>query len=200
MTTKVQLINTENLKKMFILQDELNIKYGGVNWRDGITMGKAKFAVLDEVSEFLRELESEWKWWKVGGNYNRQKALYELIDVVHFAMLITLHKYELSDVLNDINYKTYIKPGAWLLMDGDDIEWFTDSLMDFLAPCNHSDIDEDVSRIANLIQAGGNLLGMTDPQDMFNAYVMKNQRNHSRVDGGLLTGDYDKSKESDIPE
>lgn len=186
------------LEQMILLQDTLNIKYGGENWRDNIKLGKAKFAVLDEVSEFLREIESEWKWWKPNGNYHKQKALYELIDVVHFALLILLLKNDVRDIISSIGEQgtgpTYF--GPW-----DDVQdIFSDTITEFLGLAAYSDIDDELVRICNIIQIGGEVLGMTSPQDMYNAYVMKNQRNHERVDGGVLVGKYDKSKESDIPE
>jgi dimeric dUTPase (all-alpha-NTP-PPase superfamily) len=183
---------------MVILQDDLNIKYGGVNWRDNVTMGKAKFAVLDEVSEFLREIESDWKWWKPSATYHKQKALYELIDVVHFALLIMLKEYDVRDIVSTID-----EQGAGTTLFGpwdDPYNIFAESIANLISGAEGADIDDFLVYICNIIQTGGELLGCTDPQDLYNAYIMKNQRNHERVDGGVLVGKYDKSKESDIPE
>lgn len=186
------------LRQMIILQEDLNIKYGGADWRDNIPVGKAKFAVLDEVSEFLREIESEWKWWKPNGNYHKQKALYELIDVVHFTLLILLLKNELRDVISTLDEQG-ANPNClgWRASKESN---FSDAITEFLGRAAYSGIEDELVRICNVIQTGATLLGCTDKQDIYNAYVMKNQRNHERVDGGILVGKYDKSKESDIPE
>jgi dimeric dUTPase (all-alpha-NTP-PPase superfamily) len=195
------LINAEHLKRMLVMQEELNVKYNGENWREKVQMTKVKFAILDETSEFLREIESTWKWWKHDPVYNRQKALYELIDIIHFALVVVLLKFDLSDI------NIYIEEhGAHATQFGPFSgaeayeEYFNDALVRFLKNANHySDLDDIITVFCNLVQAGGELIGVTDPNEIFTAYVMKNNRNHQRVDGGVMEGKYDKSKESDVP-
>jgi dimeric dUTPase (all-alpha-NTP-PPase superfamily) len=191
-----KLVNETILEKMLILQEGLNCKYSGEDWRNTVKMSKAKFALIDEVSEFLREIETTWKWWKPNGNYHKQKALYELIDVIHFALLIVLHKNSLTDIILTMEEQG-AEPSMFTFKDKEDA--FNDAFGNFLCHIEHGDIDDDLVRLCNLIQAGGELLGVETSAELYSAYVMKNHRNHERVDGGILEGKYDKSKESDIP-
>lgn len=199
------LINADILKRMLAMQERLNVKYNGEEWRDKVKMTKVKLAILDEVSEFLREIEATWKWWKHDPTYNRQKALYELIDLVHFGLLAMLHRYDLEGLtkrievdMHNVVHPTHVGSYSMTVLKQ---EFFMDALLQFLQLID--DTEQDYRNIiylfCNLVQAGGELIGVTDPQEIYTAYVMKNQRNHERVDGGVMVGTYDKSKESELP-
>lgn len=182
---------------MFAMQEDLNHKYGGVNWRDGFTMGKAKLAFMDEASEFIREIESDWKWWKVNPTYHKQKALFELIDLVHFGMLIILYNeqhHNIGMITTDVDYSCYdCYPGVDLHDD------FSVAVGEFLW-ADHSSMGAGYGMeiLISVIHAGAKLLDITDPEAIYQAYVMKNNRNHQRVDEGVLVGRYDKNNERDL--
>lgn len=195
MLNNCSAINQSQLEEMFAMQEGLNRKYGGVDWRKGFTMGKAKFAIMDEVGELLRELEHEWKWWKVNPNYHKQKALFEFIDVIHFGMMIVLYHTNHSDVgmaTTETLFNSFHPTN-------DKHDDFARTFGEFIR-AEHGVLDTDysITLLVELINAGANLLGITDSNAIYQAYIMKNHRNHIRVDSGVLVGLYDKDKEQDL--
>jgi dimeric dUTPase (all-alpha-NTP-PPase superfamily) len=195
------LVTKEELSTMLEMQEELNCKYNVVEWRKIVKQGNAKFALLDEVSEFLREIESNWKWWKnpVDCNYNKQRALFELIDVIHFAMLLCLHKTSLSTNKDLVNLMLD-SIGSFRLMYGkvnDQENQFVKSITNFMGAVDNYNEYNTVCGLINIINNGGILIDLK-PGEIYQAYLMKNARNHNRVTGGIMTGDYDKSKEEEL--
>lgn len=194
----VLLVSNDELLEMTFKQEVLNMKYNGLIWKDKVKVGAAKFALMDEVSEFLREIESDWKWWKkVGSSYHKQKALFELIDVVHFALVLVLHRQRMHEVLKHIHTE---KPQAQMydIMDGDDPQnEFAKAVTWFLNAVDFNNLDMMLNGVCNIIQTGGEMLGL-EPGEIFQAYLLKNARNHERVEGGVMEGKYDKSQEKEL--
>lgn len=186
---KVEILTPEQLFNMFDRQEELNIKYSGDDWRNRLTLTQIKCAILDEVSEFLREIESDWKWWKKDANYNKQKALFELIDIIHFSMMAM----QFVGVKLDQNLEQ-----LYLYKDksGEPLDRFVKSVNRFISSLENSNyyIMDDLMTI---ISSGSDILGLRNG-DIYTAYVMKNDRNHERIAGGILTGHYDKAKEAEL--
>lgn len=192
------LVRKEALQQMFFKQEELNMMYNGLVWRNKVTIGSAKLAFMDEVSEFLREIEADWKWWKpIGGNYHKQKALFELIDVIHFGLLLILYHHPLDQILVHIAEHSPI-PMMYDIENSEDkhnelataISWFTNSL-------DYGVLDMKLTALLNLMQVGGELIGLKDG-DILQAYIMKNEVNRGRVEGGVMEGKYDKSQEKEL--
>lgn len=200
--TSIQLINRNQLEELIYMQETLNCKYGTVNWRDNFSFGQAKLAVLDEVSEFIREIESDWKWWKVNPNYHKQKALFELIDIVHFTIMMALYHTDVSTLAmasTDVNLDN--KPSE---SSGDKYDDFSVAIGSLITSGNIAERGlfqegiRNLYQIVDIINTGGALLGITDVNAIYQSYIMKNNRNHQRVDEGVLVGRYDKSNERDL--
>ena len=194
------LVTKEELFVMFEMQEELNIKYNGTEWRKVVKLGQAKIAMLEELSEFNREIELNWKWWKNPSDrtYDEQKALFELVDMIHFALLLCLRN--LSVDSNKIYVEDVFKHDASRLMYGkvnDQENQFIKSINLFLLDIDRQDAYYSICGLVNIINNGGILLDLK-PGEIYRAYLLKNERNHERVDGGVMTGDYDKSKEKDL--
>lgn len=199
----IQLINREQLEELIHMQETLNCKYGSTKWRDNFSFGQAKIAVIDEVGEFIREIESDWKWWKVNPNYHKQKALFELIDIVHFALMMALYHTDNSTLAMT---STDLTNDDFVFTPSDDkYDDFSLAISDLL---QMSKPEGDFGRlnakrdslrvILDVINSGGALLGGLDSNAIYQSYIMKNHRNHTRVDEGVLVGRYDKNNERDL--
>lgn len=189
------LINAYQLSEMFKAQEELNKKFNGENWRRGLTMGQAKFAFNDEIAEFGQELSGSWKWWKAEKKpLDKQKALFELVDAIHFGMLLVLFRNDLSAVLNRV-----LDPnGPECDMYGqvsDPLNYFLRSVQRFYSALEFDQLDASITGLINVIETGGKLLDL-EPGEVYAAYAAKNKLNHLRVEGGDKYGLYDRSKET----
>lgn len=189
----VPMLSKEHLIDMFEKQENLNIKYNGDEWRKSVSLGKVKFAFLDEVGEFLKEIESDWKWWKKYPNYHKQKAIFELIDIIHFALMLCLYENsvdEIKDHIFNLRPQTYDSVG-------DKENQFSKTITSFFRRIDDHSMIFMIFDLLNLIQQGAELLEV-NPGDIYQAYVMKNSRNHERINGGVLVGKYDKKNETDL--
>lgn len=188
------LINAYQLSEMFKAQEELNKKFNGEYWRRALTMGQAKFAFNDEVAEFGQELSGSWKWWKADKKpLDKQKALFELVDAIHFGMLLVLYRNDLNAVLTRV-----LDPnGPECTMYGrvsDPLNYFLRSVQRFYSALEFDQLDASITGLINVIETGGFLLDLT-PGEIYGAYLTKNHLNHLRVEGGDKYGLYDRSKE-----
>lgn len=59
--------------------DKLNTLYTGPEWLS-VGWGKFTAAAEAEFNEFLSEMTEDWKWYSAKPKFNRNKALYELVD------------------------------------------------------------------------------------------------------------------------
>ena len=186
-----------DLSKMFDMQEILNIKYNGKNWRHEVSSGKLKLAFLEECSEFTSELESDWKWYKnKDAKYNRQAALFELVDSIHFAMSLALYRHPLDYIKLRLNWASGYSPTMYSPVT-DKHNQYVKAITRFLTACDRDNLEDMIIGILNMCQVGGQMFECS-PGEIFQAYCIKNQRNHLRVEGGVMTGDYDKSKELEL--
>ena len=83
------MTNDEMLQKMFELQDELNIRIKGPDWRDlNLNWNRA---IWTECAELIESMD--WKWWaKTDENVYNQHV--ELVDIWHFGMSNLLQRGE----------------------------------------------------------------------------------------------------------
>lgn len=125
---------------------------------------KVKIACLVEVGEFLNELPSKFKYWKKSAKDNREKALVEYVDALHFQMSLFNHyRLNISDVPD------YDKC----------IENFS-TLSHKLRLCNSCyDKVEGITKLFSI----GNYLGFTW-DEIYKAYKAKNQVNYERLANG----------------
>jgi dimeric dUTPase (all-alpha-NTP-PPase superfamily) len=189
------LINAADLSEMVIAQESLNIKYNGENWRRETSMGKFKFAMLCEVAEFLDEITSQWKWYaKVGLTHNHNKATFELVDIIHFAISLTLYRRSPESINNEI---IFVNQPNMFGPVYDQQNQFAKALTAFMRSVDNENLEGIVTHLFNIIQTGGELLELK-PGVIKTAYDIKNMRNQERVAGGVMVGMYDKSKENEL--
>lgn len=185
-------VTLEELKFMLEAQEQLNIKYSGDEWRNNITMGQAKFALHEEVAEFINELRPAWKWWGKVEKLDRDKAIFEYIDVLHFAMLIALFNFYPDEL------ETFLPVGGDMGMNHIDMyNQFSKAIQRFLIQVDQHNIQDVVVGLYNIINIGAKILDLKDGE-VFEAYLKKNALNHKRVENGALDGSYDKSKEESL--
>lgn len=195
------LVTLDELKQMFKAQDVLNKKYNGEQWKENITNGRAEAAFIDECSEFLREIEPYWKWWSGKAQakvIDINKATFELIDIIHFGLMIVLYRYHLDAVIFTLDDDFEYEPSAFLTNpdDQDDLDKFTTSITSFLKSYRDHICFTVVKRLIDVIEMGGELIGLK-PGQIFEAYQKKNELNSKRA-APQKAGTYDKSKEQEL--
>lgn len=192
------LVTVDELKEMFKSQEILNRKYNGENWKEGVTLGRAEAAFIDEGSEFLREIEPYWKWWSgkaQAKTIDVNKATFELIDLIHFGLMIILYRFPLEHILYTLDDDFEYQPCALIAVEEDDLAQFTIAFTSFLS--NRYTIRyTKIKRLIDIIETGGNLLGLK-PGQIYEAYQKKNALNGQRA-APQKAGTYDKSKEVEL--
>lgn len=191
-------VSDQELMEMIKAQEVLNCKYNGTNWRNTVTMGQCKFAMLDEVSEFAREISEGWKWWSKSDKKNDvSAATFELVDIIHFAALLALYRHSDDMLCKQITeHSQYTQPDMYGEYS-DKHNAFTRALQRFLRSIDYTNMTESIRGLRNIIETGADLIGLKKG-DVFKAYMLKNARNHKRVEGGVMEGKYDKSKETEL--
>jgi dimeric dUTPase (all-alpha-NTP-PPase superfamily) len=143
----------------------------------------AKFALLDEVSEMAREIRVTWAWWKKNpGPMNLDLAREEFIDILHFAMLIALYRYDVSVLTRTIQDDQDICADMGGPV-GDPHNYFVKAITRFFRSVDEENICGVIAGLMNLIDVGSLLLSL-EPGDVFHIYTVKNEKNHVRVDTG----------------
>jgi dimeric dUTPase (all-alpha-NTP-PPase superfamily) len=193
-------VSSTQLIEMIRAQEVLNKKYSGLDWRKRVHLGMAKMALVEEMAEMGHEINATWKWWSPVEKHilDFSKATFEFIDVIHFALLLLLYRYseeELCYALKD-EMSNDLEPDMWGAV-GDPHNAFIKSVTRFLTAIDIDNRRLAIKGVRNIIETGAVLLGLNDG-DVLKAYMLKNERNHKRVEGGVMTGEYDKSKESDL--
>lgn len=129
---------------------------------------KMRIALFVELGELMNEMPTKFKHWKKTAVDNKEKALEEYVDCLHFAVSL-LNYYE------KFNHKYYYHP------EYDDCK-------------NDSDtsLDEELEFVFNFAGSAisieslfilGHTFGFTW-DEIYNAYLKKNKINHERQDGG----------------
>lgn len=87
----------EQLKELLEMQkalDETLMKEHGLT---EYPLGKTKIALFTELGEMMNELQTEFKWWKKHAKYDREKALEEYVDCLHFCLsLFNYHQLQIG--------------------------------------------------------------------------------------------------------
>lgn len=196
------LVTIAELREMFKAQEVLNKKYNGEDWKAGVSVGKAEAAILDEVSEFLREIEPKWKWWSgkaQAKTIDQNKAIFELIDLVHFGLMLILYRFPLTRVLWTLEDNFEYWPSALVAQcvdEDDEIGRFTRSVTLFLDNTRYAINLTLIKRLIDIIEYGGKLLDLK-PGQIYEAYQKKNALNGKRA-APQKAGTYDKSTEPEL--
>ena len=199
-----QSIAPEQILGYLRKSDYLNTKYTGPDW---FTLGWHRFAAAaaSEFDEFLREVTSEWKWYSTKPKFDRNKALFELVDW----FLFTASAIHCTNIINGL--------------DGADIELesfhghvtYTGMMNRGLPLMERLLVAESECRVATFIKGLGiagsiktvcvfldlalELIGAT-PANFDEAYQFKYQTNLNRVAGGILTGGAYRKEDEVYPE
>jgi dimeric dUTPase (all-alpha-NTP-PPase superfamily) len=181
------MLNDE-LREMFRLQEALNIEYKGVEWDDVFKIGQIKAALMTEVGEFLNEVTSDWKIWVKGTKFDKEKAVFEFIDVVHFMLMASLFT-ESDETLAEATCMD-----SPLYMMEDKYDQFFLHFNGFLSALDRRDIVGQIFHIKATIEVAAGILNM-EPGEMFTAYKLKNELNLERARGGI---NYDRSNEREL--
>lgn len=191
-----EYITRPQFVEMVVLQEELNEKYSGKSWRKTVPMGKIMSAFFTEYSEFLAEIETKWLWYKKEPNFDKSKAIYELIDVIHFGLTLCLCRHSVNEIeallSSDPNLGPYIYGHA-----DDEMCKINRSVNRFIWAVDNDNLEYMIIGMSNIIKSGADLLDLEE-YSIFDYYKIKNNRNHQRVDGGILDGKYNKNNESEL--
>lgn len=90
------LMQLKQLEELLKLQEELDeaiLKEQGIVWDKKIEE-QTKVALFVELGELMNEMPTKFKHWKKTAVDNREKALIEYVDALHFALSLTNHSKE----------------------------------------------------------------------------------------------------------
>lgn len=161
----------EQLKELLEMQrvlDEAILKEHG-NIYDEKIADQMKIALFVELGELMNEMPTKFKHWKKTAKDNREKALVEYVDCLHFALSLTNHSktqgkfddcYESYSDLVHLNY-------SWILTC---IIW----------ECEE---ESNCNQILGHLFILGNKLGFTW-SEIYEAYKAKNAVNYERLKNG----------------
>jgi len=93
----------QKIEKMLQMQDELNKKTIGENWRKESNK-RWNLAIVIETAELIDSLD--WKWWKKGKD-DLVNAQIEIVDIWHFVLSLCLNKkakYSYKELAEDIAF------------------------------------------------------------------------------------------------
>ena len=128
-----------------------------------------KIALFVELGELMNELPTRFKHWKSSAVDNREKALVEYVDCLHFALSITYYQ---NVIKTDEQFK------YWLDYDtcGEVADEYT--ILELIETIMTSNL----SKLSHLLTLG-NKLGFTW-KEIYNAYIEKNKVNYERLKNG----------------
>lgn len=156
----------EQLKELLEMQrvlDEAILKEHG-NVYDEKIAAQMKIALFVELGELMNELPTHFKHWKKTAVDNREKALVEYVDALHFHLsLFNYYKVNINDVLDyDECIKNYIELSV-----------------DLTRCCAFCEYHLGIEYLFDI----GNHLGFTW-EEIYQAYKDKNAVNYERLKNG----------------
>lgn len=198
----------EQLSDMLQAQFKLNNAYNGQVWvTDPTFLWKFNAAADAELAEYLEEITALWKWYSSKPVLNQQEALFEGVDVLHFmlagllkaAMNWKMNGEDLSEVIAPTLYERYTDPD--LQLNAVDTEGFfyrqiSRNYREFWRHVNNL-FTAEYWRQDSLEGALVALLDFAaciavsvgyDASKLYEAYKLKNDRNHERVMKGVMKG------------
>lgn len=164
-----QLEQLNEMLQMQKLLDERILSQHGLVYNEHI-FENMRLALFVELGEMMNELPSKFKHWKANPVDNREKALEEYVDALHFALSLTNHsnaKGKYDDVYECHSDLTHL-----------DYSWILYSVMN---ECFSEKTNQDM--ILSYLFTLGNKLGFTW-DEICEVYKKKNKINHDRQDQG----------------
>ncbi|QJT71475.1 hypothetical protein GR28A_00187 [Vibrio phage vB_VcorM_GR28A] len=199
---QLQLISAKELAELFSLQVELNAAYN----MGGTPPICYALSADREWSEFLDECEGYWKFYATNPNTNREKALFELVDCVHFIISQTL-ALDANAVLHvqgtAKNYFSELPDVAFGDIGCIDLgnvskDDMLELIMSLKSQClvNIPSMRK-LADLSEFITLASNLIGYSIDEYM-HAHRLKNRQNHRRATHKAETGDYGKANEKPL--
>ena len=177
--------NTTKIKEMLELQDMLNTKTNGVDWRSGVTKeGRVidwKRCMYMEAAELIDSFN--WKHWKdINAEDDMDNAKVELVDIWHFLMSYLLENNSLADVEHLIESSNSFDVS---IVENKDIVNLVEIFIATIF-CHNGKQDE------LLLNAFFNILAKMDMDidELHEMYLVKNVLNIFRQDHGYKDGIY----------
>ena len=165
-------VNKEQLLEIFNKQEELD---RDIFEKHGLTeypKNNMNIALFVELGELMNELPTKFKHWKSSAVDNKEKALEEYVDCIHFMTSITINHCKEKK----LNYENVIKK---IILKKE---------LPYMGKYNYATLLYEVSHIgyiatyryASLLLLGEQLGFSWD--EIYKAYLKKNQINHERQD------------------
>jgi len=175
----MEIFRSEDLKDLLEKQYELNEKYNGKNW-ERVGEYKFKVAILTEYAELMESSPENWKWWRKNLENDVQNQYIELVDILHFAMSYMMLTQSIDSLVE------------WNIDLEKDYDLFTVENVDNTVPLVEFLQDPDLENFYLMLNSICVSLGL-DFSKQVEIYKQKNKLNHTRVDGGYMKGEYDKT-------
>lgn len=154
----------ELLEMQRVLDDAILKEHGKVY--DETIAEQNKTALFVELGEMMNELETLFKHWKKKPKYNREKALVEYVDALHFALSLFNH----YDMGQEFDYNAS-KPKNYQSL------YHIIALL--ITELEYDNISHELLYLFKI----GNYLGFTW-EEIYNAYKAKNEVNYERLKNG----------------
>lgn len=158
-----------NLARVFKMQKELDDAIISRNDLESFTKEQYQrmwaLALLVETGEFANEVQS-FKYWKAHKNVDKQKALEEFADVLHF--------------LGSYAYKYDVNPEIEPLILTDDVNLQIIKLYATISSSVDSINKYNLAQMLALLLGAAKLIGYTE-EEIMASYEIKNAKNFERV-------------------
>ena len=156
----------EQLKELLEMQKTLDTNIFKQKGIKDYPLENMKIALFVELGELMNELPTHFKHWKATAVDNREKALVEYVDCLHFALSVTYHQnlYNTNDMMK--KWHDYEE----LSKEAD--EYAITEILENI-------VTSRLTKLHHLLILG-NKLGFTW-EEIYEAYKKKNQINYERL-------------------
>lgn len=179
------MIRACDIKELLDLQVATNVAYFGEDWKKVWNQNAAVNSIYREWAEFLDETTADWKVYGNDIGFDRTKAVYELVDVVHFMLCYILMDPAQDEIEEELAQLGEVEVAS--LVDAVEHHRLTYRLGRFMDdPC--------VKPLMLFLSAACSYMKL-DIETYMLAHKRKNDRNRLRAAGGV---NYDKSSEQPL--
>lgn len=165
-------VEQKQLIQLLNMQGDLNV---ALIQKHGLTdnlLSKTKLSLFTELGELMNEIQTEFKWWKKHAKYDREKALEEYVDCLHFALSLfhLYHESLIDDKHNTLSYEDNA---------------FSDEYypFDYISMVIYELDEDDLPKMLYWLFGLGKYLGFTW-DEIYNTYKKKNAINYQRLKEG----------------
>lgn len=178
------MITREQFLSLLHTQVETSVAYMGETWYEVWDRNAARNSIYREYAEFLDEVEKYWHCYKPNPTFDRDAAIFELVDIVHFMLTAMLIDAAPEELATDVNFP---KSHG---MTTSVMEQVEGSFTEFMCK-------QKPWHFAIFLNHACRFFGITETQYMA-AHMAKNARNRVRAAGGVMDGKYDKGVEAPL--